>query len=137
MWLKWSVSRGSFKTQNYPLMLILAIFIHYKLQCATNYITTIILIHKTTSEQKPSSSPRWTKSNRGQKKVSLDQVCSLWAPPHTGPRLPDHRGFSASTSLVLSPTVSATRRSARRGVSIGVIVADSLGLTVRASSIQA
>ena len=102
--------------------LILAIFIHYKLQCATNYITTIVLIHKTTSEQKPSSSPRLEKSFRGQKKVSLVQVCSLWLHPYW-PSLSRSSGLLSFHTLVLSLLYLPPGRFARREVSIGVLVA--------------
>ena len=115
--------------------LILAIFIQYKLQCALNYITTIVLIHKTTSEQKPSTSLRLEKSFRGQKKVSLVLVCSLWLHPYW-PSLFQIIGASQLPHLVLSLLHLPPGRFARREVSIGVLVAvlsvDSQSILVQA-----
>ena len=124
-----------YKTKASMCNLILAIFIHYKLQCATNYITTIVLIHKTTSEQKPSSSPRLEKSFRGQKKVSLVQVCSLWLHPYW-PSLSRSSGLLSFHTFVLSLLYLPPGRFARREVSIGVLVAvlsaDSQSILVQA-----
>ena len=82
-----------------------------------------------TSEQKPASSPHWTKSNRGQKQVPLLQVCSLRAPPLLvlafqiigASQLP-HR---PSPLLFVGHTAS---KSARRGM-IGIISAAGLSVS--------
>ena len=102
------------------------------MQDATNIITITIVFHK----KPPSKNQllrRAGKKHRRAKKVPLVQVCVLWAPPLPGPR---HQvtGASSLPHHCPTPTVSATQQSVRRGVHISLMVADSLGLTVRAPS---
>ena len=98
-------------------------------------ITTIVLFHKNL-RAKTSFFVALGKKLWRAKKVPLVQVCSLWAPLLPGPRL---QVIGASQLPHLRPVSNCVcyPASACRGVSISVMAADSLGLTVRAPSFQA
>ena len=57
------------------------IYFRHKMQDATKYITTIVFIIKNLWAKTLLLRRDGIKSVRGQKKVPLGQVCSLWAPP--------------------------------------------------------
>ena len=85
--------------------LILAIFIQYKQQCALNYITTIVLIHKTILWAKTIYFAAMGKRRQRSKKSIPRSVCCLWLHPYWTLAFPDHWGFSVFT---LSPVSAAS-----------------------------
>ena len=75
--------------------------------------------HKKPLSKNPSSSSRWDKKRQRAKKYPSIKSAACGLHPYW-PRLPDHRGFTASTSSVSVACLLAIQllKSARRGVGI-------------------
>ena len=95
------------------------IYFRHKLQDATKYITTIIFIIKNLWAKTLLLRRDGKKASEGKKKYPSIKSAACGLHPYW-PRLPDHRGFSASTSSVSVACLLAIQllKSARRGVGI-------------------